>query len=131
MTSIVHVAVGVIENAEGAFLISRRGAHQHQGNLWEFPGGKVEANETVQAALARELREEVNIEVQTCAPLTIIEHAYPDKRVRLDVWKVTEFRGEAKGLEGQECRWVPRYQLEGYPFPKANAAILERLLTES
>lgn len=131
MTKTVHVAVGVVQNAEGAFLISRRGAHQHQGNLWEFPGGKVEAYEDVQVALARELREEVNIEVQACAPLTVVEHAYSDKRVRLDVWEVTAFTGEAKGLEGQECRWVPRHQLEVYPFPEANLPILERLLADS
>lgn len=130
MTDLVHVAVGVVQNAAGEYLISRRGAHQHQGNLWEFPGGKVEENENVQTALARELLEEVNICVKECAPLTVVEHAYPDKRVRLDVWEVTSFSGEAKGLEGQECRWVPRHQLEVYPFPAGNLPILERLFEE-
>ena len=130
MTDLVHVAVGVVQNTAGEYLISRRGPHQHQGNLWEFPGGKVEAEESVQTALARELLEEVNIKVNECSPLTVVEHAYPDKRVRLDVWEVTSFSGEARGLEGQECRWVPRHQLEVYPFPEGNLPILERLFEE-
>lgn len=131
MAKTVHVAVGVVQNAQGEFLISRRAAHQHQGNLWEFPGGKVEPDEDVQVALARELREEMNIEVTDCAPLTVVEHAYTDKRVRLDVWEVTAFDGEVKGLEGQQWRWVPRHQLEAYPFPEANLPILERILAGS
>ncbi|MCL5049052.1 8-oxo-dGTP diphosphatase MutT [Aliidiomarina maris] len=129
-TKVVHVAVGVVENPAGEILISRRAAHQHQGNLWEFPGGKVEAGESVQHALARELLEEMNIEVTECAPLTVIEHAYPDKRVRLDVWQVTAFNGQAKGLEGQEWLWVARRELDAYPFPAGNVPILERLLAQ-
>lgn len=127
---VVHVAVGVVENTRGEFLLSRRAAHQHQGNLWEFPGGKVEAGETVQDALARELREEMNLVVEESAPLTVVEHAYSDKRVRLDVWIVTRFSGQVEGLEGQEWRWVPRHQLEAYPFPQANEPIIERLLAD-
>ncbi|MCC5878629.1 MAG: 8-oxo-dGTP diphosphatase MutT [Idiomarina sp.] len=126
----VHVAVGVVQNEQGEFLLSRRAAHQHQGNLWEFPGGKVEDGEDVQYALARELLEEMNIVVRDCAPLTVVEHAYPDKRVRLDVWEVTKFEGQVRGLEGQEWRWVPRHQLEAYPFPEGNLPILERLLDD-
>ncbi len=127
---VVHVAVGVVQNDKNEYLISRRAAHQHQGNLWEFPGGKVELGETVQGALARELLEEVNIQVEDLAPLTVVEHAYSDKRVRLDVWRVTVFSGQVNGNEGQECRWVPSHQLEAYPFPEANEAILRRLLDE-
>lgn len=126
----VHVAVGVIENTQGEFLISRRAAHQHQGDRWEFPGGKVEEGENAQQALARELLEEINIEVVHAAPMTVIEHAYPDKRVRLDVWHVTVFKGQADGREGQEWRWVPRHQLEAYAFPEANEAIIQRLLDD-
>lgn len=126
----VHVAVAVVQNEQGEYLLSRRGAHQHQGNLWEFPGGKVEDGEDVQCALARELLEEMNVVVHASAPLTVVEHAYADKRVRLDVWEVTSFEGQVEGLEGQEWRWVPRHQLEAYPFPAANLPILERLLAE-
>lgn len=124
------MAVGVVQNEQGEFLLSRRAAHQHQGNLWEFPGGKVEDGEDVQHALARELLEEMNIVVRDSAPLTVVEHAYPDKRVRLDVWEVTRFEGQVHGLEGQEWRWVPRHQLEAYPFPEGNLPILARLLDD-
>lgn len=126
-TATVHVAVGIIENEAGDIFISRRHAHLHQGGKWEFPGGKVEANETVMAALQRELREECNIEVEAAAPLTVVSHAYPDKQVLLDVWRVTAYRGEVRQREGQEWLWVPLHELEAYPFPAANEPILSAL----
>lgn len=125
----VHVAVGVIQNTNGDVFISRRHAHLHQGNKWEFPGGKVEADEDVYSALCRELHEECNITVDAASPLTAIQFDYPDKQVLLDVWMVTAFRGAVQQKEGQEWAWVPVHQLEAYPFPAANEAIIERLLT--
>ncbi|EKE85324.1 8-oxo-dGTP diphosphatase MutT [Idiomarina xiamenensis] len=126
-SQVVHVAVGVIEDEQGRLFISRRASERHQGGKWEFPGGKVEQGESVQQALARELREECNIDVEQCAPLTVVEHRYADKAVRLDVWLVTRYRGQAKQLEGQEWRWVARHELEAYQFPDANIAILDCL----
>ncbi len=126
-SSRVHVAVGVIENADGDIFISRRHAHLHQGNKWEFPGGKVEANESVYDALQRELAEECNIQITNACPLTVITHDYGDKQVMLDVWKVTEFTGAVAQQEGQEWRWVPIYELEAYVFPEANQAIIDIL----
>lgn len=123
----IHVAVGVVVDSSDHILISRRLQHQHQGGLWEFPGGKVETGESVQAALTRELDEELGIEVIASAPLLKIEHDYSDKKVLLDVWEVTQFSGEARGREGQEFLWVPRNELQNYEFPAANIAILERL----
>ncbi|RUO80070.1 8-oxo-dGTP diphosphatase MutT [Idiomarina tyrosinivorans] len=128
MSKTIHVAVGVIEDAHGRIFISRRHQQQHQGGKWEFPGGKVEPGESVHQALCRELQEECNITVQDCAPLTVIEHQYDDKRVRLDVWWVQRFTGEAKQLEGQEWRWVEKHQLDAFQFPDANRAIIERIL---
>lgn len=124
----IHVAVGVILNGDGAVFISRRHAHLHQGGKWEFPGGKVEAGETVLAALQRELQEECNIAVEQALPLTVIEHDYGDKRVRLDVWQVTSFSGEVKQREGQEWCWVAKHELDAYPFPAANQAIIDCLV---
>ncbi|RUO66051.1 8-oxo-dGTPase [Pseudidiomarina planktonica] len=121
----VHVAVGVIENEQGDIFISCRHEHLHQGGKWEFPGGKVETSETVYDALCRELREECNIHVTAAAPLTVITHQYPDKRVLLDVWRVTAFSGEVKQREGQPWAWVPVHELDAYRFPDANEAILE------
>lgn len=123
----LHVAVGVILNAKRDILIALRPQHVHQGGLWEFPGGKVEAGETVEQALARELLEELAITVTQCSPLLEIAHDYPDKQVLLDVWWVESFQGEPKGSEGQPLRWVSVEQLTEYEFPKANHAILEAI----
>lgn len=126
----VHVAVGVIFNSQGQILIARRHDDAHQGGLWEFPGGKVESDESVCDALARELYEELGINIQTssCKPLIEIRHDYSDKVVLLDVWTVFEFDGEASGKEGQPLRWVDRSQLSDYDFPAANIAIIDAIL---
>src|SRR5690606_11205799 len=97
---------------------------KHQGGLWEFPGGKVEAGESVQVALARELLEELGIEVTRAQPLIQVRHDYPDKQVLLDVWQVLAFRGEAHGAEGQPLAWVTASELDGFEFPAANRPIV-------
>lgn len=122
--SAVHVAVGVIRDGSGNILLTQRAKHAHQGGLWEFPGGKLEANETVTQALRRELREEVGITVQTAKPLIKINHRYPDLQVLLDVWQVTDFSGVAEACEGQAMRWVAPRQLSDYAFPAANLPII-------
>ena len=83
---IVHVAVGVIVDANQHILIALRPDNVHQGGLWEFPGGKVERNETVESALDRELFEELGLRVVSCEQLVKIQHDYTDKSVLLDVW---------------------------------------------
>lgn len=127
MTQIVHVAVGVIVAADGKILIARRPDNVHQGNLWEFPGGKVDAGESVSAALKRELAEELDITVEQTQPLIQIHHDYGDKTVLLDVHKVTAFSGTAKGNEGQPIRWVSVVELADYAFPVANKPIITAL----
>lgn len=127
----VLVAVGVIENGAGDIFICRRGESQHQACKWEFPGGKVEAGETVPQALARELEEEIGIWVASCQPFMRIEHDYGDKQVILDIRKVTAFEGEAHGREGQPSRWVPIPELHRYDFPAANAPIVHKLQLEA
>lgn len=121
----VHVAVGVVVNRDREILIARRHASQHQGGLWEFPGGKVSPGENVRQALARELQEEVNITVRECAGLMKISHDYGDKQVLLDVWYVGVFAGEAVGCEGQPVKWVSARELDDYNFPAANSDIVE------
>jgi 8-oxo-dGTP diphosphatase len=123
----VHVAVAVIRDAAERVLISRRAERSHQGGLWEFPGGKVEPGESLVAALARELGEELGIGVAAAEPLLEVHHDYVDKAVLLDVWLVREFRGEARGLEGQPLRWVTLAELDAYDFPAANRPIVEAL----
>lgn len=123
----VKVAVGVVLRGDETF-ITRRLAHQHQGGKWEFPGGKVEANETTGQALKRELEEEIGIQVQSSTPLILIEHQYPDKHVMLDVHTVKDFTGDPRGLEGQEGQWVALSKLPELDFPEANKEIVARLL---
>lgn len=120
----LHVAVGVIKDKEGNILISFRHRSSHQGDLWEFPGGKVELNESVEQALKRELKEELDISLQVLTPLIKVNHQYTDLKVRLDVWTVSLFSGKPRGCEGQEIKWVSPEQLINYSFPKANYPII-------
>ncbi|MFZ2404121.1 MAG: Nudix family hydrolase [Methylobacter sp.] len=120
----LQVAVGVVKNPEGKILISLRHADLHQGGLWEFPGGKIEASETAEQALARELKEELNITVTAATPLITVKHQYPDRLVQLNVFLVEQFSGEAKSLEGQPFKWVSPAELEHYAFPAANRPII-------
>ena len=127
MKNLVHVAVGVIEDAQGRILIARRPEHLHQGGLWEFPGGKVAEGEDIITALRRELHEEIGIDVSQTCPLITIEHDYGDKQVLLDVHRVTAFSGEAHGKEGQPVKWVTLAELSEFNFPAANRGILNAI----
>lgn len=127
MRKLVHVAVGVICDASGKILIAKRPDTAHQGGLWEFPGGKVDAGETIQEALVRELREELNIGVLASEPLIQIRHHYPDKSVLLDVHRITSFSGTARGNEGQPIQWVDARQLQQFEFPAANRPIISAI----
>ncbi|MFC7295016.1 Nudix family hydrolase [Marinobacter aromaticivorans] len=124
----IHVAVGVIIR-DGRVLIARRPEHAHQGGLLEFPGGKVEPEETVQAALAREIAEETGLEIPlgSLRPVIGIRHDYGDKRVFLDVWKTDQAQGEALGREGQPVHWVSPDSLRDEDFPAANRPIIRAL----
>jgi len=119
----IQVVAAVIERNNNIF-IAKRPDHLHQGGLWEFPGGKVESNETPIDALKRELFEEIDITVISAQPLIKIHHDYHDKSVCLDVWRVTEFFGEAIGKENQEVRWISKHELNNFQFPAANKSIV-------
>ncbi len=125
----VHVAVGVILNDAGEILISKRHVDSHQGGLWEFPGGKVEEGESIEAALDRELHEELGIRVTSCRAMLEVRHDYSDKQVLLDVWVIDGFSGEANGREGQPLRWCAPAALVDYEFPAANQPIVDACLT--
>ena len=123
----VPVAVAVLVNARGEVLLTRRHRKQHQGGLWEFPGGKFEAGEDVDAALRRELREELGVEVEAHEALLSVTHDYPERRVQLHVRRVSAYRGAARPREGQPMRWVAVHELHRYTFPAANAPIVQRV----
>lgn len=126
----VHVAVGVIVNASQQILLTRRSQGAHQGGKWEFPGGKVEAGETVRAALERELLEELDIRPLHSEPLTIVHHDYGDKSVLLDVYLVSSFSGEPSAMEAQPMEWVSAAKLADYDFPDANQPIVDAVVKQ-
>lgn len=122
--AVLKVVAGVLKNSSQQVLISYRKKNQHQGELWEFPGGKIEAGEIAEQALARELNEELGITVRSAHPLININHLYPDCSVQLSVFSVTAFSGEAEGREGQEIKWVDEDKLSLFEFPAANHPII-------
>ncbi|WP_066966366.1 8-oxo-dGTP diphosphatase MutT [Microbulbifer sp. Q7] len=123
----IHVAVGVILGADGRILLAKRPDHLHMGGRWEFPGGKVEDGESIQRAMTRELKEELDIEVKAMEPLIEVRHDYGDKQVFLDTWFVTRFSGKERGVEGQELAWVSVSELSDFHFPDANQPIVEAI----
>ncbi len=123
---VVEVGVGVIKR-DAEIFITKRDESQHQGGLWEFPGGKIENGESVTEALARELKEEIGITVHGSQSLLDIEHDYGDKCVKLFIHIVEDFSGEATGLEGQASQWVAIDELHNWAFPAANVAIIKAL----
>ena len=129
----VQVAVGVItgiaENGDAQYFLTKRLQDVHQGGKWEFPGGKVEIDETVAQALYRELKEEVAIEVLSCQPLIIINHDYGDKRVSLDVYLVDHYNGTPSAQEGQGEGWFSLEELQQLDLPAANKGILDKLIS--
>ncbi|MEN1960954.1 8-oxo-dGTP diphosphatase MutT [Luteimonas sp. MJ246] len=124
----VDVAAAVISDASGRILLARRTANRDLAGLWEFPGGKREPGETPEAALARELHEELGIEARIGAHLITVPQAYPDKRLRLDVRHVTRWTGIPRGREGQALAWVPPHKLPSYAMPPADIPVVAALL---
>ncbi|MGO4808459.1 NUDIX domain-containing protein [Cupriavidus sp. 2MCAB6] len=102
---VTEVAVGVMVQADGRFLLAQRPAGKPYEGYWEFPGGKLEQGESVEDALARELHEELGIEVGACVRWHVLEHDYPHAYVRLHFCKVTAWTGELVGREGQAFSW--------------------------
>lgn len=124
----MKVAVAVIMDAQRRMLITQRPHHVPHGGFWEFPGGKVELHETPEDALAREIKEEIGIDVIQCDYLGDIHHQYADKDVQLIVFKVSEFSGVPRCLEGQlNMKWIDKSQINPAEFPEANQRIFSLL----
>ena len=114
----------MLRNAEGEILLSRRRKGTHLAGLWEFPGGKLEAGESLSEALQREIKEELDIEILTHRPLIQISHSYPEKQVFLDVHLVNTWQGSPAGVEGQQIAWVAAEEIDDYPLPPADKPIV-------
>lgn len=123
----IHVAVGVVKNARHQVLLSRRRQKQHLAGCWEFPGGKVEMGESGYDALRREFKEEVNLEIQAAEKCIAIPFDYPEQQVLLDVYLITDYSGQAEGMEQQEIDWVDLKAIENRQLPAANKPILTAL----
>jgi 8-oxo-dGTP diphosphatase len=123
----VHVVVAVIVNEQKQVIIALRQSHQHQGDLWEFPGGKVEKGELAEVALIREIKEELGIKIAKPSPLIKVKHHYQDKPVFLDVWSATDFEGDPRGMEGQTIKWCAISALKEFDFPAANLTVIETI----
>ena len=128
---VIHVVAGVLSDAGGRVLLAQRPAGRHLAGGWEFPGGKLEEGETPYVALQRELREEIGVEVDAAVPLVRVRHAYPEREVDLDVWRVTRSRGEPRGLDGQALRWCPREELARAGLLAADLPVVAALLKTS
>jgi mutator protein MutT len=123
----IDVAIGIVCRDDKVLICRRRQGDRFAGH-WEFPGGKVEAGETIPQCLARELREELDIEVEPLATLPTIEHDYPDIHVRLHPLICSHTAGEIKLLGCEEAIWVNSDALRNYQFPSANAGLIDTIV---
>ena len=102
----IVVVAAALYDREGRVLIAERPAGKHMAGRWEFPGGKVVAGESEAQALAREIREELGVDITLSRPLMRLAHSYDDRDVELSMWIVEGFHGEPQGLDGQRLKWV-------------------------
>jgi mutator protein MutT len=112
---------------DGKLLITQRRAGDHLGELWEFPGGKRESNETFEQCLVREIREELDVEISVGELFEDVTHAYPEKIVRLKFFFCKLTRGEPQPLGCAAIKWIGKGELNDFKFPAADARLLEKL----
>lgn len=127
MTKIVDVAAGILQKTDGQFLLASRPPDKVYAGYWEFPGGKLEAGETAQQALVRELHEEMGITVTQATPWIVQTFTYPHATVRLHFFRVTHWEGELHPREGQAFAWQYPGRLNVSPILPANGPILRGL----
>ena len=127
----VGVAAGVIRRSDGRVLVSRRPPGKHMAGAWEFPGGKLRPPETPRQALARELREELGVEVRRATALTCYEQQYPDRLIQLHFFAVEQYRGTPRGLECQQLAWEFPQRLDELGFLPADRPLVELLIQQT
>lgn len=126
---VVTVVAAALIDADGRVLLARRPPGKAMAGLWEFPGGKLNANETPEAALTRELAEELGIDLRPAclAPLTFASHRYPDFHLLMPLYAARNWKGTPAPREGQELAWVRVEKLAEYPMPPADVPLVAML----
>lgn len=127
----IEVAVGIVFNSQDQVLVGQRTIKDQYFNKWEFPGGKLEADESPSQALARELEEEIGIKVLASNEFIQLEHDYPDRKVKLYVHRVTSYTGSIVAMEGQALQWLALQDLDKLDFLEGNQSIIEQLLSRA
>ncbi|MEO0428319.1 MAG: (deoxy)nucleoside triphosphate pyrophosphohydrolase [Pseudomonadota bacterium] len=123
---VVLVAAAALIDPDGRVLLAQRPEGKAMAGLWEFPGGKVEAGETPEACLIRELSEELGVStVESClAPLTFASHSYEDFHLLMPLYACRKWEGVARAREGQRLAWARRGALRDYPMPAADLPLI-------
>ena len=124
----IDVVVGIIRDADGRVLVNQRLPGTHMEGFWEFPGGKRRADEDRETALARELKEELGIDVLRAEPLLRLRHDYPERTVHLDVWTILDYSGAPHSREGQDIDWVDPDLLKERGLLPADRPIVAKLV---
>ena len=127
---VIEVAAGLVQR-EGRYLIARRGPGVHLAGFWEFPGGKREADERLEASLRRELSEELGIQIDVPIPFQVVRHEYAEKIVELHFFHCRIEAGQATAIDCAEIRWVWPHELGDFEFPRADRPIIEALRREN
>jgi 8-oxo-dGTP diphosphatase len=124
VSTAIHVVAGALTDATGRVFIAQRPPGKHMAGGWEFPGGKLAADESAFAGLVRELREELAIEVVAAQPIIAYTHQYADRSVLLDLWYVTSYQGTPIAAEGQAIKWVALHELEAVGLLEADRPMI-------
>jgi 8-oxo-dGTP diphosphatase len=130
MRTLMIVAAAALVRSDGLLLLAQRPEGKTMAGLWEFPGGKIEAGESPQGALARELQEELGVRVaeSDMTPFSFASHTYERFHLLMPVFMIREWEGEIEAKEGQQLAWVSASEIRSYPAPAADVPLFEQFI---
>lgn len=123
----INVVAAVIKDENEKILITQRNLKKAQGGLWEFPGGKIEPNETRENAIVREIKEELDIDIEVKSYLSEKVFNYPEKDINLIALECKKVSGEIRLLEHEDYKWVPKNELDNFQFAPADLFIIDKI----